>query len=491
MPFEPFVQQTQDPSKVTSNFGLRTAPKTTMGRGTKQHGGIDLRMKTNSPLHSPFDGTVVFAGSKGGFGNLIEIQNEAGDIIQMAHLNSLGVKKGDPVTKGQLIASSGSTGNVSGPHLHLGLKKNGVGVDPTSFFRTNENLIKGLPMAEPQKAASFIPSAPSFQPTPTMGQVTPTPLPQRVVGGATVGGVQLKAPELEVQTGVEEFKRKKLVEKDIKNVDNLRRLNNIITVISDVPFSQITPSQVLQATGGDAKEATDIYNFLKAFEEFELDPKKQVRAQKYKEIEKVLRSKDVAIERFKPFAAEFQLLTRKFGVGRIGGALRRTLQFTGIDPVQKSYEGMINEMAASLAKIAAPSARIGESIIGMWKETLPSTFSTWQEFAKQISASVQLAFASSSGVEAKKVDLPQVQDFINEEILAPAMPNKEFKKFLKFIKGSPLSPSPESVRNFQLNMIAIQREQLQRDLLEAQKETFSIQAPTPQQTQQQEVLSAP
>ena len=73
---------------------------------------------------------MIFVGTASGYGKLIKIQHDNGDVTYYAHLSSYSVKKGDRVYKGQLIAKSGATGRVTGPHLHFEIRKNGVQVNP-------------------------------------------------------------------------------------------------------------------------------------------------------------------------------------------------------------------------------------------------------------------------------------------------------------------------------------------------------------------------
>ncbi|MBQ9116359.1 MAG: peptidoglycan DD-metalloendopeptidase family protein, partial [Clostridia bacterium] len=114
---------------ITSNYGWRTV----FGK-REYHYGIDLRASVGTSIYAADGGKVIYVGTSGGYGKLIKIQHDNGDVTYYAHLNSYSVKKGDRVYKGQLIAKSGKTGRVTGPHLHFEIRKNGVRVNPTKYL---------------------------------------------------------------------------------------------------------------------------------------------------------------------------------------------------------------------------------------------------------------------------------------------------------------------------------------------------------------------
>ena len=114
---------------VTSNYGWRTI----FGK-REYHYGIDLRASVGTAIYAADGGEVVFVGTSGGYGKLIQIKHDNGDLTYYAHLSSYSVKKGERVYKGQQIAKSGATGRVTGPHLHFEIRKNGVRVDPAKYL---------------------------------------------------------------------------------------------------------------------------------------------------------------------------------------------------------------------------------------------------------------------------------------------------------------------------------------------------------------------
>ena len=114
---------------ITSYYGWRTI------FGSRSfHYGIDLRAAVGTAIYAADGGEVIYVGTQNGYGKLIQIKHDNGDVTYYAHLNSFSVKKGDRVYKGQLIAKSGQTGRVTGPHLHFEIRKNGKQVDPMKYL---------------------------------------------------------------------------------------------------------------------------------------------------------------------------------------------------------------------------------------------------------------------------------------------------------------------------------------------------------------------
>ena len=112
---------------VTSKFGYRIHPVT----GKKRlHAGVDLKAPTGTRIVAAKPGTVVFAGTKGGYGNCVDI-NHGGTVTRYAHLSKITARVGQSVTGGQQVGLAGATGQVTGPHLHFELRPGGGSpVDP-------------------------------------------------------------------------------------------------------------------------------------------------------------------------------------------------------------------------------------------------------------------------------------------------------------------------------------------------------------------------
>ena len=115
---------------ISSYYGSRT-----MNGTTKLHTGIDIPCSLNTDIEAVDNGTVIFAGWSNGYGYYIQIDHGAEIISAYAHLNSLSVNVGDNVIKGQTIGKSGSTGNSTGPHLHLEFIVNGNFYNPLTFYQ--------------------------------------------------------------------------------------------------------------------------------------------------------------------------------------------------------------------------------------------------------------------------------------------------------------------------------------------------------------------
>jgi murein DD-endopeptidase MepM/ murein hydrolase activator NlpD len=116
---------------VTSPFGRRLHPILKKYLG---HGAVDLRANY-VPVKAAENGTVTYAGWMKGYGNLVIIKHLNGYETRYAHLNKIDVKNGQKVKTEQLIAESGETGNVTGPHLHFEVRKNRIPTNPMNYFK--------------------------------------------------------------------------------------------------------------------------------------------------------------------------------------------------------------------------------------------------------------------------------------------------------------------------------------------------------------------
>lgn len=116
---------------ITSYYGPRYSPHS--GR-LRMHEGIDVGARTGTPIVAPADGIITFSGKKMGFGNLVHIDHGYGIETIYAHAHTLEVEKGDRVRRGDKIATIGSTGYSTGPHLHYEVRVNGTPVDPIFYI---------------------------------------------------------------------------------------------------------------------------------------------------------------------------------------------------------------------------------------------------------------------------------------------------------------------------------------------------------------------
>ncbi|WP_416673740.1 M23 family metallopeptidase [Egbenema bharatensis] len=116
---------------ITSKFGSRVHPIT---GDVRFHQGIDIGTPTGTPIRTAGAGTVVFAGWSDGYGKKIVIDHGKGYETLYAHLDQLFVKVGDRLSDGAIVGLSGSTGHVTGPHLHFEIQLNAVARDPLNYF---------------------------------------------------------------------------------------------------------------------------------------------------------------------------------------------------------------------------------------------------------------------------------------------------------------------------------------------------------------------
>lgn len=117
--------------RLSSKYGSRVHP---IYKVIRHHSGVDLAAPLGSPVRAMSAGTVVFADPYGGYGNLIVIQHKSGVTSHYGHLDKIRVKIGEKVSSGQIIATVGSTGKSTGPHLHLELRHNGKLLDPIKMI---------------------------------------------------------------------------------------------------------------------------------------------------------------------------------------------------------------------------------------------------------------------------------------------------------------------------------------------------------------------
>ena len=114
---------------MTSAYGVRWS-----GWLPEVHRGVDIGVPTGTPIRAMSGGRIRFAGVQGDYGNVVWIDHGGGVLTVYAHLSTIEVRTGDPVDAGQPIARSGSSGNVSGPHLHFEVWRWGRQVDPVPLL---------------------------------------------------------------------------------------------------------------------------------------------------------------------------------------------------------------------------------------------------------------------------------------------------------------------------------------------------------------------
>ncbi|MBO8159640.1 M23 family metallopeptidase [Thermosyntropha sp.] len=110
---------------ITSPFGARGG----------RHTGVDIAARTGTPIKAADSGTVIFAGWQGGYGKFVIVDHGNGIVTRYAHCNKIYVSTGQRVNRGDVIASVGSTGNSTGPHLHFETLVYGSFRNPLNFLR--------------------------------------------------------------------------------------------------------------------------------------------------------------------------------------------------------------------------------------------------------------------------------------------------------------------------------------------------------------------
>jgi len=116
---------------VTSDFGSRLDPYTSE---RVMHAGLDIAGPHGKEIVAPADGTVVFAGLEGGYGNVLVVDHGYGIKTRYGHLSAIKVKAGERVKRGDIVAAMGNTGRSTGPHLHYEVRVNGIAQNPRKFI---------------------------------------------------------------------------------------------------------------------------------------------------------------------------------------------------------------------------------------------------------------------------------------------------------------------------------------------------------------------
>ncbi|OHU95519.1 hypothetical protein BIW53_09815 [Pseudoalteromonas byunsanensis] len=117
---------------ISSQFGFRKDPIT--GKRA-YHKGVDLAGWHKTEIVAPAAGIVLRAGKNGGYGKFIEIQHEHGLVSRFGHLHTIKVKKGQQISKSEVIALMGSTGRSTSTHLHYEVLQNGKHINPIKLTK--------------------------------------------------------------------------------------------------------------------------------------------------------------------------------------------------------------------------------------------------------------------------------------------------------------------------------------------------------------------
>ena len=129
-----------EPAGALPSFRWPVRGRVIAGFGPKPNGlqndGINLAVPEGTPIKAAEDGVVAYAGNElKGYGNLVLIRHSNGFVTAYAHASEILVKRGEAVKRGQVIARSGETGNVTSPQLHFEIRKGATPVDPAQYLK--------------------------------------------------------------------------------------------------------------------------------------------------------------------------------------------------------------------------------------------------------------------------------------------------------------------------------------------------------------------
>ena len=127
-------------ARLSSKFGKRVHP---IYKAVKHHNGVDLAAPQAAPIRAIATGTVVFSDPHKGYGNLVVISHGNGLTSHYGHCHTIKASVGERIEAGEIIATVGKTGNVTGPHLHLEIRQDGKPKDPKSFLPYLSSKAKG------------------------------------------------------------------------------------------------------------------------------------------------------------------------------------------------------------------------------------------------------------------------------------------------------------------------------------------------------------
>ena len=133
-------------ARISSGFGMRNHP--ILGY-TRMHRGVDFAAPVGTPIYAAGDGTVGYAGRKGGYGNYMRIRHNGTYASAYAHISRFasGMSEGHKVKQGQIVAYVGQTGMATGPHLHYEILVNGEQVNPANVKFKTGGALQGKELA--------------------------------------------------------------------------------------------------------------------------------------------------------------------------------------------------------------------------------------------------------------------------------------------------------------------------------------------------------
>lgn len=149
-----WANQPQWPVKgiVSSTIGWRADP---FGHGSRFHAGMDIAAPYGTPIIASERGIVAFSGWYGGYGNLVAVAHGNGLYTLYGHTSVRHVKPNQIVEKGQIIATVGSTGRSTGPHLHFEVHHSGRYINPNVYLGQTSIVIPALKRAKQHTTGSL------------------------------------------------------------------------------------------------------------------------------------------------------------------------------------------------------------------------------------------------------------------------------------------------------------------------------------------------
>jgi murein DD-endopeptidase MepM/ murein hydrolase activator NlpD len=138
-PIAPEAEESAKGGEAAGTFRWPVRGRVIAAFGPKPNGlqndGINLAVPEGTPVKAADDGVVAYAGNElKGYGNLVLIRHGNGFVTAYAHASEILVKRGETVKRGQVIAKSGQTGNVTSPQLHFEIRKGATPVDPSQYL---------------------------------------------------------------------------------------------------------------------------------------------------------------------------------------------------------------------------------------------------------------------------------------------------------------------------------------------------------------------
>lgn len=124
--------------KISSEFGERIHP---ISGEFGVHKGIDFALEQGSPIYAIYDGEIIEADNDPWNGNYVKIKHDNEIVTVYCHCEKLLVKKGDIIRGGEKIATVGSTGQSTGPHLHFELRVNNISYNPEFALKDAKNAV--------------------------------------------------------------------------------------------------------------------------------------------------------------------------------------------------------------------------------------------------------------------------------------------------------------------------------------------------------------